>query len=411
MALGRRRHSVDLDPRGPAFVQDPYPFYDDIRAKHPAFFWRQYGCWCVASHELVSAGLRDPRFGRQVLHRASREELGWPEANPALAAFDAVERHSLLELEPPGHTRLRSLINRAFVARQISHLRPAIAALSHRLIDKFEASGSTNLLDPFATEIPVLIIASLLGVALEQAPQLLEWSHRLVAMYQFRRSAEIEASANAAAQEFAGFLQGLIAQRRIAPRHDLVSALIAAESGEGKLTLDEMVSTCILVLNAGHEATVHAIGNGVNALLGAGVAPGQAFATPQATAACVEEILRFDPPLHLFTRYALEDFEWHGMAFRRGDKLGLLLGAANRDPRRFSAPAVFDPARPVNPHVSFGGGIHFCLGAPLARLELEVALTILFQRLPGLRLAKRPDYRDTYHFRQLTALEICWERR
>ena len=169
-----------------------------------------------------------------------------------------------------------------------------------------------------------------------------------------------------------------------------------------------MIATCILLLNAGHEATVHGIGNGVKALLEGRIVPAQALATPAANAALVEELLRFEAPLHLFTRYALEDVDYGGVVLRQGDKIGLLLGAANRDPERFSDPDHIDASRSPNPHVAFGGGIHFCVGAPLARLEMEVALPILFQRLPRLRLAERPRYRDSYHFHGLAALPVEW---
>jgi cytochrome P450 len=162
------------------------------------------------------------------------------------------------------------------------------------------------------------------------------------------------------------------------------------------------------VLNAGHEATTHGLGNGVKAMLEAQIDPNQAFATPATTAAMVEELLRFEAPLHLFTRYALEDVELDGVALRQGDKIGLLLGAANRDPERFAEPDLIDASRTPNPHVAFGGGIHFCIGAPLARLEMEVALPILFRRLPKLRFAERARYRDSYHFRGLAALPVAW---
>ena len=408
MQLDKATRHLDLDPRDPAFVQDPYSAYAALHEAAPVFFWRQYGHWCLAGHADVSAALRDPRFGRQMSRVASPAAPGWPEPDPRLADFDALERHSLLELEPPDHTRLRALVNRGFVSRRIAHLRPAIAQLSHRLIDGFERAGACDLIAPFATQIPVLVIAGLLGVPDEHAGDLLAWSHDLVAMYQFRRSAEIEDRALAAARAFSAFLRGFVAARRAQPRDDLISAMIAAEAAGDRLSEDELISTCVLILNAGHEATVHAIGNGVKALLQAGADPATAFATPEATRATIEEMLRFDPPLHLFTRYVLEDMDWRGLALRRGDRIGLLLAAANRDPAVFAAPGRFDPARAANPHVSFGGGLHFCLGAPLARLELEVALPILFQRLPKLRIAQPPVYSDSYHFRQLQALEMAW---
>jgi cytochrome P450 len=397
-----------LDPREPAFVQDPYPAYDAMRGLSPAFVWEEYGHWCFARHEQVTQLLKDKRFGRQILHVASRAELGWPEPQPHLEPFLALERHSLLELEPPDHTRLRNLVNRAFVSRQVERLKPRIAALAHALIDSFADKGEVDLLPAFATPIPVMIIAEMLGVPTSRAEDLLDWSHRMVAMYQFGRSRAVEDAAVAATQDFVAFLKGYVAERRAAPADDLITTLIAAESAGERLSEAELITTCVLLLNAGHEATVHAIGNGVKALLEHKVDVARAAAEPLSLERLVEETLRFDAPLHLFQRYALEDCEVFGVPLRKGEQIGLLLGAANRDPARFVEPHRFDAARAVNAHVSFGAGIHFCIGAPLARLELQVALPILFARLPGLRLAEQPRYRDAYHFHGLESLRVAW---
>jgi unspecific monooxygenase len=399
---------LDLDPRADSFVQNPYPAYHEIRARSPFFFWEQYGFWCASSHRLVSALLRDRRFGRQILHVMGREELGWPEPPEHLRPFLDVDRHSLLELEPPAHTRLRTLVNRAFVSRQVERLRPRVAALAHGLVDGFEGQGNTELIESFATPVPVIVIAELLGIPAEDAPLLLDWSHRMVAMYQFGRTRSVEEAAATAAAEFAAYLRRIIAERRAAPRDDLVSHLVAAHDREDRLSEDELVSTCILLLNAGHEATVHAAGNGVKGLLEAGLAPADVFRDEATTARAVEEMLRHDPPLHLFTRYALDDVEIEGITVRRGETVGLMLAAANRDPARFEDPDRLDPDRDATAQLSFGAGIHFCIGAPLARLEMQVALPILFARLPRLRLAAPPRYRDSYHFHGLERLDLAW---
>ena len=399
---------VRLDPRDPGFFGEPYPAYAAIREVAPIFFWEDYGFWCFARHADVSALLRDRRFGRQILHVMTRDELGWPSPKAHVAPFDTIERHSLLELEPPDHTRLRNLVNRAFVSRQIERLAPAIAALAHERIDAFEARGSADLLADYATPIPVAVIADLLGAPREMAPRLLDWSHRMVAMYQFGVTRAVEDRAAEASRAFADFIRRYAQARRADLRDDLISQLLVAESDAGKLSEDELITTCILLLNAGHEATVHAIGNGVRAMLSERIDVGSAFADGKSQSAAIEEVLRFDSPLHLFTRYALEDVELDALRLRKGEKIGLLLGAANRDPERFSAPDVFDPRRDPNPHVAFGGGLHFCLGAPLARMELAVALPILFERLPRLRLAAPARYRDTFHFRGLEALQAIW---
>ncbi|WP_181707511.1 cytochrome P450 [Chthonobacter rhizosphaerae] len=395
-------------PADHGFGQDPYPAYHRMRALGPAVFWEDYGFWCFPGFEAVSALLRDKRFGRAVLHVASRQELGWPEIPERLKPFYDVEAHSLLETEPPVHTRLRTLVNRAFVSQAVERLRPRITALAHELIDRFEPAGSADLIGAFATPIPVIVIADLLGVPASMADQLLDWSHRMVAMYQFNRTRAMEDDAVAATEAFVAFMRSYVDERRSRPADDLISHLIAAEEAGERLSTDELITTCILLLNAGHEATVHAIGNGVKAVLEAGADPAAAFATAKATESAVEELLRFDAPLHLFTRYALEDAEVHGVPLKRGDRIGLLLGAANRDPARFAEPDRLILDRTDVANVSFGAGIHFCVGAPLARLELQIALPVLFRRLPGLRLAAQPVYADRYHFHGLKRLDVTW---
>lgn len=403
MQIDTARRSVFLDPRDPGFYNDPYPAYAELHNRAPIFKWENYGYWCFSRHEDVNALLRDRRFGRQILHVATREELGMPEAAPHLSAFQAFEAHSLLELEPPVHTRLRSLVSRAFLSRQVERLRPAIANLSNALIDEIEAEGEADLLSCFATPIPVIVICDLLGVPRAMATQFLTWSHDMVAMYQARRDRGIEDAAVAATLAFSAFMRGYVKERREAPGSDLLSELIKAEEQGLKLSEDELITTAILLLNAGHEATVHAIGNGIKALLEHDIrAEGQD--------GLIEEVLRFDAPLHLFTRYALEDLNYGGLSFRKGETIGLMLGAANRDPQCFPEPSRFNPSRSPNQHVSFGAGIHFCIGAPLARLEMEVALPILFSRLPSLRLGAPPRYRDSYHFHGLEELRVNWGR-
>lgn len=404
MKIDSNTRSVQLDPREAQFYANPYPFYDRIREAVPVFKWEDYGHWCFARHDDVNALLRDRRFGRQILHVATREELGMAETAAHLKPFADHEQHSLLELEPPVHTRLRSLINRAFLSRHIERLRPVITSLSNRLIDEFEASGEVDLLTAYATPIPVIVICELLGAPPEMADQFLKWSHDHVSMYMARRAdplenRAIEDQAVKSVLEFSAYMRGLIAEKRKNPKDDLLSQLAVANAEGQKLSEDELVTTAILILNAGHEATVHSIGNGVKAMLEGGI-------TGPITPALIEEVLRFDAPLHMFTRYALEDLEFADVNFRKGETVGLMLGAANHDPARFEAPHVFNPNREVNPHVSFGAGIHFCVGAPLARLEMLIAFETLFARLPKLKLAGATKYKDVYHFHGLESLKV-----
>lgn len=396
---------VHIDPRDPAFFSNPYPAYDELRRGGPLVFWDELGLLVTAHHEHVNALLRDRRFGREVLHVATRAELGWPEPSPALAPFHDFERHSLLELEPPRHTRLRSFVNTAFLPRRVEPLRPRIAALAHELIDALPRHGEFDLLASYASPIPVLVIADFLGVPRAMAPALLAWSHDMVAIYQTRRDAEVERRTVAATLEFSAYMRGLIAERRAQPADDFLSQLLVAQDADGaRMSEDELVTTSILLLNAGHEASVHAIANGALALLEN--VPDTAAAFRANPSGHSEETLRFDAPLHLFTRYALADLDYAGHRFRKGERVGLLLAAANRDPARFAEPERFDAARTPNPHLSFGAGIHVCVGAPLARLELQVALEVLFERLPALRIARTPRWRDTWHFHGLEALFV-----
>ena len=386
--------SLSQSPLDPAFVQDPYPFYETARSHGPFFHWVDYDAIATPNAAACAAIFRDRRFGRE----APAERA--PKIPPHLAPFYAVEAHSMLELEPPRHTRLRGLVLRAFTSRRIQALAPEIAALSHQLIDAFP-QGEFDLLQHFAQKLPVIIIARLLGVPETMSDDLLHWSNAMVGMYMAGRDRAREDRAVTATEAFVAFMRSYIEARRAEPRDDLITALIAAEETGEKLSTDELITTCILLLNAGHEATVHTIGNGVKTLLETGNT-----ITPETAEACSEEILRFDPALHIFTRWAYEDVEVMGQRFARGDQVSLLLAAANRDPGVWEDPASFHPSRSPKAHVSFGGGLHFCVGAPLARLELQIALPILFQRLPKLRLITKPRYADVYHFHGLKSLML-----
>jgi len=395
-------------PRDPVFYQNPYAFYDVLHGQDPSFFWDEYGHWCFAGFKQVSALLRDKRFGRDILHIKSREELGMPQPKPHTQAFDTTEQYSLLNLEQPAHTRLRNLVNRAFVSRHVEQLRPRIVRLANEMIDSFEGEDSVDLIKAFAAPIPAIVIAEMIGLPAEMAPQLLGWSNRMVAMYMFGVTLETELDADQAAQEFMDYLATVIAERRKNPREDLLTHMLTAEINGEKLTDAEVMSTTILLLNAGHEATVHTTGNGVKSILESGLDPASLFATEEQTAATIEECLRFDAPLHMFTRYALSDMDYEGISLRQGDVVGLMLGAANRDPARFAQANTFDPFRTDGANVSFGAGIHFCIGAPLARIELQVAFSELFKRLPRLKLADAPRYNNVYHFHGLEQLQVSW---
>ena len=384
------------NPADPGFFQNPYPVYDEMRSLGRCFFWEEYGYWCFPGFDEVSELLRDRRFGR---------EGGQQQALPSLNRF---EKNSLLEMDPPAHTRLRRLVNRAFVSSQVEKQKSRIERLAHDLIDEFAHHGEVNLLTAYAEVIPVVVICELLGVSSHMAGKLLEWSHNMVAIYEHSNDDGVERTADKAASEFETFIKKEIDAKRANPGEDLLSELILAEEEGDRLNIDELVATCMLLLNAGHEATVHGIGNGVKCILEQDIDVQRWFASRESTNAVVEECLRYDPPLHMFTRNVREDLNYAGRDFKQGDVVGLMLGAANRDPGKFVNAHEFNLERGGEGHVSFSAGIHFCVAAPLARLEMEVALPVLFQRLPAIRLAREPVYADRYHFHGLERLDLVW---
>ncbi|WP_037294078.1 cytochrome P450 [Roseobacter sp. CCS2] len=383
--------TLGQSPTDPEFVQDPYPFYATARQAGDFIWWDDYGMACAVSHKMVHAVLRDRRMGREC-----PPELA-PDIPDHLMPFFQVEAHSMLELEPPRHTRLRALVLRAFTSRTIAALAPDIKALCHTLIDGFP-DQPFDLLTHYAQPVPVIVISRLLGVPEDRADDLVRWSNAMVAMYQARRTPQIEADAIAATNDFVAFMRGYIAKRRKTPTDDMISTLIAAEQDGEKLSEDELITTCILLLNAGHEATVHTLGNGTKTLLDHDVS--------DITEAAVEEIIRYDPPLHMFTRWVYEDVTLGDHSFQWGDQIACLLGSANRDLRAYDNADTFNPTRKGAQNTSFGGGIHFCVGAPLARLELQIALEALFARCPDLTLAEAPQYGDVYHFHGLERLMV-----
>lgn len=395
--------SVSQDPHDPAFVQDPYGFYAEMHAASPVFFWEEYGMWCASGYDQVNALLRDRRLGRENRWGAP---LNPAEGRDHLTDFDRIESGSLLEREPPAHTRLRTLVNRAFVSRSVERLRPRIATLANALLDALPAGQAFDLLPAYATPIPLTVICELLGVPVDRGDDLLAWSHAMCEMYVPHRSRETEERANHASAAFGAFLTNHIDEHRHNGADDLLSALIAVRDTGEKLSDAELISTCVLLLNAGHEATVHQTGNAVKTILDQGGDPRRFFETPEMAAASIEETLRFDAPLHMFTRYAYEPFDLGPVTLRAGEQVALLLGAANRDPAAFEAAHEFQPGRPDQKNVTFGAGLHFCIGAPLARLELQESLTVLFFRYPDLGIQQPPLYRDSYHFHGLESLIV-----
>ncbi|WP_309051175.1 cytochrome P450 [Streptomyces sp.] len=384
-----------FDPWSPEFVADPYPAYAELRSTGRAHWFAPTRQWLIPHHADVSALLRDRRLGRTYTHRFTHEEFGRAAPDPAYEPFHTLNDHGLLDLEGADHSRVRRLVSKAFTPARVERLAPAVRRLAAGLVGELVARGGGDLLALVAEPLPVAVIAEMLGVPEEdeERARLRPWSAAICGMFELNPSEETARRAVRASIEFSDYLRELIARRRREPGEDLISALVGVE----ELTEQEMISTCVLLLNAGHEATVNTAVNGWWTLLRHGVRPDPA---PEKLSTAVEELLRYDTPLQMFERWVLDDIEIGGVTLPRGAEVALLLGSANRDPARFGPTAGdLDLTRPDNPHVTFGAGVHYCLGAPLARLELHALFGEVLRQAPGLRLAAEPAWKPGYVIR------------
>ncbi len=395
-----------FDPWSPTFVADPYPAYAALRERGRAVWFEPSRQWLVPHHADVQALLRDRRLGRGYLHRFGHEEFGRTPPPAAHEPFHVLNGSGLLDLEAPDHTRVRRLVSKAFTPRTVRELEPTVRRLAGRLVDALVADGGGDLLARIAEPLPVAVIAEVLGIPPGERDPLRPWSAAICGMFELNPDEAAASAAVRASVEFSDYLRQLIARRRADPGEDLVSALIAAHDEGDRLTEQEMVSTCVLLLNAGHEATVNSTVNGWWTLLRH---PGQLArlrAAPRMLPTAIEELLRYDTPLQMFERWVLDDVEIGGVTVPRGSEVALLFGSAHRDPARFTDPDRLDLARADNPHVAFGAGIHYCLGAPLARLELAASFDALLRRAPALRLARDPEWKPGYVIRGLRELVV-----
>ncbi len=385
-----------FDPRDPDFLEDPYPAFAALRTQGDVHFHEELGLALAVSHTASSAVLRHRGLGRI-----------WQDAQPLerFASFNLLHRNSLLENEPPAHTRLRRLIAGAFGRGHVQRLRPMVATLAAKMVDDLAAAiatdGSADLLEHLAQPLPVAVIAELLGVPGTDGPRMVQLSNAIVKMYEYDLPEEGRDAAEQAAGEFVSYVRSVAASRAAAPGDDIISDLLRSE-----LTPDELVATAVLLLMAGHEATVNVLGNGITALLTHRDQWDRLLETPSLLDPCVEELIRFDAPLQLFERTATEDVTISGFEVKRGLKIGALLGAAARDPKVFEEPDRLDIGRTPNAHLGFGMGIHYCVGAPLARVEIAAALTALTDKLPGLRLVETPPRRPEFVIRGLRELRV-----
>ncbi|MFD0358228.1 cytochrome P450 [Streptomyces sp. NPDC127110] len=401
-----------FDPWDAAFVTDPYPAYRELRERGRVVWCEATGQWLVPHYADVSALLRDRRLGRTYLHRFSHEEFGREAPPPEHEPFHVLNGNGLLDLEDPAHARVRRLVSKAFTPRMVERLAPSVERLARELAGGLRAAGGGDLLTAVAEPLPVAVIAELLGVPEGDRGLLRPWSADICGMFELRPDAETARRAVTASVEFSAYLRELIAARRKEPGTDLISALIAAHDEEGRLSEQEMISTCVLLLNAGHEATVNTTVNGWWALFrnpgqlaGLRAHPGRAGAEKLSTA--VDELMRYDTPLQMFERWVLDDIEIGDTLIPRGAEVALLFGSANRDPARFTDPDVLDLGRADNPHLTFGAGIHYCLGAPLARLELAALFGALLDADgPPMRLVREPRWQEGYVIRGLRELLV-----
>ena len=394
-------------PADAGFVADPYPAYATLRAAGRVLYDERSDHWLVPHHADVSALLRDRRFGRTYLHVATHAEMGRPEEPAYLGPFWHLIRNGMLDREPPDHTRLRRLVAKAFTPRMVERQRDGIQAMVDRLVDRIAEAGGGDLVADLAAPLSVTVIADLLGVPAADRPLLRPWSAQICGMYEVNPSEEAGRVASRAATEFSGYLRELSRSRRERPADDLVTALTQVVDGGDQLTEDELIGTCVLLLNAGHEATVNATGIGWWQLFRHPDQLARLRADPALLARGVDELLRFDTPLQMFERWVLEDAEICGVRVPKGAELGLLFGSANRDPAVFPDPDRLDLAREeAAQHLSFGAGVHYCLGAPLGRLELEQSFGTLLRRLPGMAPAAEPAWKPTYILRGLEALIV-----
>jgi len=378
----------------PEFVRDPYPHLAELRQAGVPVWSKELGGFLAATHRDANQVLRTRTLGRLFTPRQPEDQ--WH-------TFNFLHADSILDSEPPKHTRLRSLVTKAFNPKKIDTLIPTVTAIVGALLDELEnrfGSSDADLIRDFAEPLPVRVIASLLGFPPEDEHLLRPWSQAIVKMYEVSPTDEERDAAQTASNEFAAYVESLMVERKNNPGSDLISDLARVEDGGDRLSTTELIATCVLLLNAGHEASVNGLGNGLVASLRT---PDQMqlLRTHPADVAttAVEEFLRFDSPLHLFERTATADTDIGGVTIREGQKIAALIGSANRDNDVFDNPDRLDLTRDPNPHIGFGAGIHFCIGAPLARMEMSVALPALMTRFPDIQLADEPTSRGTFVLR------------
>jgi cytochrome P450 len=394
---------IQFNPMDPDFVADPYPMYHRLRAEDPVHH-SPLGFWVLTRYADVLAMLRDGRLIKEPIAAfvAARFGVAVP---PGLGL-------SMLDRDPPDHTRLRGLVSKAFTPRALERLRPEIQQIVDGLLDEVRARGSMDLIEEFAYPLPVRVICEMLGVPVKDHERFKAWGldiARGLDAIMLPPDSPVGQRSVSGRRALADYFRELIAERRAAPRDDMLSALIVAEEAGDTLNEEELLATCILLLVAGHETTVNLIGNGTLALLRHPAELRKLRDNPGLIGTAVEELLRFDGPVQRTARIPSEDITIGGQTIGKGELVMPFLGAADRDPTQFPDPDRLDITRADNRHIAFGMGIHFCLGAPLARMEGQIAINTLLARLPKLALATdRPQFRQSLTLRGLQALPVSF---
>ncbi len=398
--------SLGYDPVDPAFIADPYPVFARLRAERPVAYDESTNQWVIARFADVNALLRDRRLGRTYLHVASHEEFGRTPPPAWQAPFWDSLQSQLIDKEPPDHTRLRRLVSTEFTPRRVESLRPRIEAIVDGLVDRAAAMGEFDLIADLIELLPVTVIAELLGIPESDRHLLRPWSADITLMFEFNATEADAALATTASQQFSDYLRGLVRERRASPGADLLSGLAQVAEGSDVLSEDELIGTAILLLNAGHEASVNGGANSWWALFRNPSALAALRADPGLVPTAVEELLRYDTPAPMFERWVLEDIEVRGIHIPRGQELALLFASANRDPDEFERADEIVLDRSPNAYLSFGAGIHYCLGAPLAKLELAILYRSMLDRLPTLELVEEPRWKPRFVLRGLESIRV-----
>lgn len=388
----------------PELRADPYPFYHRLRAEAPAYKL-PFGFWIVSSHEHVSAILRDGRFSSDERNATLQAISAYVEDS----TFNRVFETMLVFRDEPDHKRLRDLVQKAFTRKVVEGLRPRIESIVEELTSGLARNGGGDLISAFAYPLPVIVICELLGIPVEDRDRFQHWAHDFATRFevQLLRTPEMEARGDAATAALLEYFDGLLESKRTDPSGDVMSSLVSVEEQGDRLTHDEVLATCLLLLLAGHETTANLLGNGVLALLQHREQWQRLVDDPQLVRAAVEELLRYDSPVQVIERIALEEMDVGGQTVAAGEQLGIMLGAANRDPARFPDPDRLDIGRDDEPLIAFGAGVHFCLGAPLARLEARIAIDSLVRTVPNLALATdEPKWRPSFVLRGLEELPV-----